>query len=83
MLMLIGIDYSMIAKFGEDEKGKYVDHNDFMSEVRFYKISDNTNESGGSNIVVIIIVVILIIVIMTVVLYYFMKKKSTEMLSTV
>ena len=83
MLMFVGIPYTMTAKFGKDEKGVFVDQNDFQSDIRLYKVSDSTDESGGGNVALIIVVVILIIAVIAGVAYFVIKKKSSPILTAV
>ena len=84
MLMFVGIPYTMTAKFGKDEKGVFVDQNDFQSDIRLYKVSDSTDESGGGNVaLIIVVVVILIIAVIAGVAYFLIKKKSSPILTAV
>ena len=82
MLQLIGINYTMTSVFGEDEKGKYVDMSDLFAEIRYYKVSDSTDESeGGNSTVVIIVVAVLIVAVIAGVLVFLIKKKKSQSLT--
>ena len=83
MLQFVGIPYTMTAKFGEDDKGVFVDQNDFQSDIRFYKVSDSTDEPEGGNVVLIIVVVILIIAVIAGVALFLIKKKPNPILTAV